>query len=810
MFVVFIAYLFLFARINADQAPARTCKACDQDKSFESDDCKKKIDDCANGIVNGTVTDADNVTSIIPSYLSPEKYRYFSDLIDLVISKGIKHFSSLVDLRAQNSLQEYDYNRAQKDCIDLKDDFFLEEARVEDLLNCAVILLQAGNFGEANQLITLSENKNQTNPDVQSMRLFANLYPYLDEKSEDMPALQNNCDPNSQVESVLFYCACGLYENLSPRTSSGLTLPSKYATKALLLAQGESFPSFAAEACGHLLVKVGMWYEAVEKDFNIGNQTAAAQVHQPKFASVGVANKLAKIAYSRDRTWEQAQEMTRYGFKITHFRRKQSQETAGIVIHKENQVWIVYHGSESCEDWCADLKFWTVPGDDYGLQEGRVHAGFSGYVQESWSSLHEILKHEVHVNAKVLVIGHSLGGAQAILGALLVRKHFLGLSVIYVGTFGSPRVMTLEAAEAFDKKDINILVIRGRNVIDPVPRAPPYIPWFWTYTHVGQEHLIDRFTLNPHGLIQWEKAFDLSSTFPKGRLLLLVLWHIIPAIRDVVLLSYVNTRKNAQVAIQNMALFELILFLLVTWSGNWMTWILRVIICIIIFSAKFKLAEEIFDARPQDGITLHNAQDYAFSRILIPIAVGLAMLIDWVCPWFQIDNDHADFLFAILVEVLLSFVMILVLLPFKAGENLYAPPAAAALPPAGIPGFVKKRITELVLSLGTRVRNLFYDPPPAPAPQEPPPDPVHANPYIIGLLLFLLTYVHPIISAAVAFISFYKMIETNEREVLLSLVIVILAVAIFIYPVEWVICWGGRWFGALFTLDIVKMLYQRR
>lgn len=755
VFVVWVTSLLLFAHVNTSQVTSTVCEPCAHDHSCGSDECQKKIANCMAAVESGEIHDADQVAGIIPSYLTFDEYRYFSDLIDLVISKEMSHSSSFIDLRAQQTMQGYDYPSARTNCRMFKDQRFFKNSRVEDLLDCAVILLKTNNSDEAFEIVKIAEKKEPSSKDIRGMLLFIDLYPYLEEKKkyEIWPELsssyeENECDQHFYTNSVLYNCACGLYASLCSISD----IPTTFAQRVVMLTEGKPFPSFSAEACGRLLMKVGMWYDAIEKDFNLKNLTASTNITQSEFFSLGVANKLAKIAYSQDRTWEQAQELTRYGFKIAHFRREQSQETAGIVISMGGQVLIAYHGSESCEDWCTDLRLWSVSGNGYGLIDGRVHAGFSDYVKQSWDSLRNALFHgrttySAFNPPKIVVIGHSLGGAQAILGSLLLYDFFSDFKpTIYVITFGSPRVMSSTAVTAFPKE--NIRVIRGHNVVDPAPRFPPYIPWILDYEHVGEEHLIDTFALNPHGLIQWESVFDLSSPLPLGRLLLLILWALIPTIRDLISLSRYKNAKEVQYACQGVAILECMLFLVLTWNCYWMTWILYVAITM----QKLEGARKNFPVDLKKEVTLEHVKKYASNRFLAPVLAGVFMLTDWYWSglYIQIDNHQGDFLFALFAEVVFSFAMILVSLPLKTNKTLYD----------------KK---------------------------------IQANPYIIGFLLLLLAYTHPIVSAFAALIAFYKMFESIRVWLLSS------AIVILIWP-EWVICQGGRWFGALFTLCVVWML----
>ena len=79
---------------------------------------------------------------------------------------------------------------------------------------------------------------------------------------------------------------------------------------------------------------------------------------------------------------------------------------------------------------------------------------------------------------RIVIAGHSLGGAVATLVALELTT--MGYRNITVYTFGSPRVFNKEAAAIYEAQVPN--TYRFVHAYDAVPT----VPWWWTYTHVGQ------------------------------------------------------------------------------------------------------------------------------------------------------------------------------------------------------------------------------------------------------------------------------------------------------------------------------------
>lgn len=117
---------------------------------------------------------------------------------------------------------------------------------------------------------------------------------------------------------------------------------------------------------------------------------------------------------------------------------------------------VAFRGSETPGDWFKDIV------TDLYLHPvlGGVHQGFSFGIDETYDAILKDLKQPL------IIVGHSLGAARALLVAgLMVAR---GIPVSKVMTCGSPRpgVMTLKTI----LKDIEIKSYHNR--FDPVPYLP--------------------------------------------------------------------------------------------------------------------------------------------------------------------------------------------------------------------------------------------------------------------------------------------------------------------------------------------------
>jgi len=139
-------------------------------------------------------------------------------------------------------------------------------------------------------------------------------------------------------------------------------------------------------------------------------------------------------------------------------------------------------GTQTIQDWAHNLDAVAVPyiptaGD------GLVHMGFQLVYEHIAANVRILLSNCAGIT-QILVTGHSLGGAVAILAALDILNNmgFGPTPIMY--TFAGPRVAAPDFAASFNNKIP--LLYRVINCWDLVPQVPlpPYI-------HVGQEVMVD-------------------------------------------------------------------------------------------------------------------------------------------------------------------------------------------------------------------------------------------------------------------------------------------------------------------------------
>jgi predicted lipase len=139
-------------------------------------------------------------------------------------------------------------------------------------------------------------------------------------------------------------------------------------------------------------------------------------------------------------------------------------DSEGFVYHDDAQAILAFRGSQTLGDWLynanVELVAWDGP--------GRVHHGFLAALDACWSGIAEAAQ-QLAGQKPLLLTGHSLGGAMAMLAA--DRLHRLGAPAAAVVTFGSPKVGDEVFAAAYGEnyagRSVSLL-----NQGDPVPWLP--------------------------------------------------------------------------------------------------------------------------------------------------------------------------------------------------------------------------------------------------------------------------------------------------------------------------------------------------
>jgi len=167
------------------------------------------------------------------------------------------------------------------------------------------------------------------------------------------------------------------------------------------------------------------------------------------------------------------------------FKKDHVQGSFGWIDGEPGTIYINFCGSKELLDWWDNFKFWKknfwtekqwkkiIP---YECMESKikVHAGFIG----QWKQVRSIIHEEIQKYNKIIVTGHSLGGAIANLCVLDIQ-YFNPDKELSVITFGAPDVGNKYFVKSFNKRIKNSKqYINGDDIVTKVP------PWLFGYRKV--------------------------------------------------------------------------------------------------------------------------------------------------------------------------------------------------------------------------------------------------------------------------------------------------------------------------------------
>jgi predicted lipase len=156
----------------------------------------------------------------------------------------------------------------------------------------------------------------------------------------------------------------------------------------------------------------------------------------------------------------------------------------GYALRSDRANIIVFRGSQTLNDWLANVQ---VRQTDYvlgGVKRGRIHRGFQTFYDNLETQIKNVYK-LLDPNAPVYLTGHSLGAVLATLTAVdMANFSFKGTSQVRLYTYASPRLGDPTFAQFFNTTVPN--TYRVFNIADMVPEVPASETREGEYRHVGQ------------------------------------------------------------------------------------------------------------------------------------------------------------------------------------------------------------------------------------------------------------------------------------------------------------------------------------
>ena len=146
-----------------------------------------------------------------------------------------------------------------------------------------------------------------------------------------------------------------------------------------------------------------------------------------------------------------------------HFLYHEDSETQAFITHSDKVVLITLRGTQETADILRDLDARQVP---YAEGDGQAHRGFYGAFQAAKSFVERYMEAFFTGEQTLIVCGHSLGGAIALLLAEWLRRNWSKDTQLY--TFGAPRAGDRAFVQSAQALPHHRLV----NHNDPVPGVP--------------------------------------------------------------------------------------------------------------------------------------------------------------------------------------------------------------------------------------------------------------------------------------------------------------------------------------------------
>lgn len=149
--------------------------------------------------------------------------------------------------------------------------------------------------------------------------------------------------------------------------------------------------------------------------------------------------------------------------------------TAVIITELAECILIAFEGTREIRQWITDAKAWRT-----NIKGSHIHTGFYQVIVSLLPAIVEKLK--AMPMKPIVVCGHSLGGALALLGAFRIAAW--GWTVHSIYTFGQPRVCDATGVHLYG--NLADRTYRITNGADIVPWTPDWI--LAGYRHAGIEY----------------------------------------------------------------------------------------------------------------------------------------------------------------------------------------------------------------------------------------------------------------------------------------------------------------------------------
>lgn len=188
-------------------------------------------------------------------------------------------------------------------------------------------------------------------------------------------------------------------------------------------------------------------------------------------------------------------------------------------------LYIAIRGTGTRHEWSNNARFqqrkFAVELSSGTYPMGLVHDGFADSFESMREDIVEAVKARTAEFDRVIVTGHSLGGAIATLAYATIVTRFPLARVTTGVVFGCPRVGNPEFAMSFRHIGDLDSFFRYELLHDPVVELPPKsVLGLYNFSHVGESIVLPRQFLNAaenHAISSYRKAISEPPTLqPRG------------------------------------------------------------------------------------------------------------------------------------------------------------------------------------------------------------------------------------------------------------------------------------------------------
>jgi len=211
--------------------------------------------------------------------------------------------------------------------------------------------------------------------------------------------------------------------------------------------------------------------------------SSQASALQQQFTAKDFAHWL-DAAYIAEATYQSRDDIEKVlqaqGYSIKRYQQIEGFSVAYVLATNDanRQQILAVRGTSNVENAIVDAAFVLVPDNLSGID---IHQGFLLSARD----IYQQVQPEINPDYEITTIGHSLGGASALILAMMLDAH--GYKVAEVITFGQPKVTNISGSNKFGHLNIKRLV----NPKDVVPLVPPADPMdlmkFSIFWHQGTE-----------------------------------------------------------------------------------------------------------------------------------------------------------------------------------------------------------------------------------------------------------------------------------------------------------------------------------